>query len=158
MVHRIVAPINAERLQRLDALEARPDGPSVEALLDAFIGPILDLLDCHVEQGRMIARLLLRLFGDPGGAMQRIAFAEVNAVADRFYDAFARALPHLPPDELWWRLTSVIAVVTFHNPFALSQQTRPDFTAGFEAEGHAWMKQFLATGLQAPATPRRGDD
>lgn len=159
VVGRIVAPINDERLRRLDALEAAPGEPSLEQLIDAFVGPIIDLLEREVEKGRIIARLLLRLLGDPGEAMQRIAIAQVSAVADRFLRAFGRALPHLSPEELWWRFTSMIAVVIFHDAFRLSTNVWPDFAPGKARHSREWMTRFLVAGMQAPPSPGNdGDD
>src|ERR1700759_3211971 len=52
VVHRALAPVVAERRRRLQALG---DDPSVEAVVDAIVGPLLDCAD----------PLLGRLFVDP---------------------------------------------------------------------------------------------
>jgi len=152
-VHRVVGPVNAERLRRLDALEAGGATPSLETVLDAFVAPDLALLDATGEQARLHARLLGRILGDPGPEVQRMVAAEIGAVIERYFRALVAALPHLDPAEVWWRFRSTIGVLTFHEANPLPE---PPFVPApaAPADTRARLLAFLTAAMRAasPAT------
>jgi AcrR family transcriptional regulator len=100
---RRVGPINRERLQRLDALEARTgEGPVVvEELIRAFMEPAIRLLLLPAD--RNAARLIGRLFVEPGDLFERVYSENLAAVLSRFMAAISRALPEIPVVELYWK-------------------------------------------------------
>ena len=107
---RLIAPINAERLARLDALEAKGQ-PTVEALIDAFVGPALRLANDPHRSG--IARVLLgRCLSSPDEQMRTLLLRLFGGVLERFIAAFALALPHLDNDEILWRMFFMIGVMS----------------------------------------------
>src|SRR3954449_4325823 len=71
VVHRALAPLSEERRNRLDALE--PD-PSVEAIIDAIISPLIERLGAQQEHARVI-RLIGRLLVDPDPEMRMLVKA-----------------------------------------------------------------------------------
>ena len=154
VVGRILEPVCVAQLERLDALEAESELPSIERLLEAFTGPIIDLF-APGDRGPTLARLFARIMGDPGDTMQRMAVVQVRVAERRYETAFARALPHVPAPELWWRFRSI-------GPVVVSRQMRlnappaaggPPGPAERDREAlRRWTVTFLAAALSAPAT------
>jgi AcrR family transcriptional regulator len=102
---REIAPLNAERLRRLELIESAPDAPSVETLVDALLRPALETdltglrglaLILYSESVELVRPLIRELFGE---------------YTDRFTKAFARALPHLGPDEVALRFQFLIGAL-----------------------------------------------
>lgn len=106
---RRLVPINKRRLELLNQLEARETPPSVEDVLRAFIGPVL-----HAPQGLQgfmtFGRLVGRMYTDPSDTLSRVFLDELAEVRVRFVAAIQRAMPELPPEELYWKLHFAIAV------------------------------------------------
>ena len=108
---RRLAPLNAERLRRLAM--ANEGRPGVRAILDAFLGPALEMLGSHDERDRQFIRLLARSHTDELAGTERFMDRLYEPALRRFKEALARALPDLPPDELLWRLHFVAGAVSY---------------------------------------------
>ena len=98
VLRRRVEPLNRRRLQLLEALEARAEGPAaLEDVLDAYLRPPMEHSEAGAQPDRSLARhVAARLFADPPeivAALKAELFGTVNA---RFSEALARALPELP--------------------------------------------------------------
>ncbi len=107
---RRVEDVNAERLSKLDELEARgPEHPpSLEEVLEAFLGPVLRLSARRDDEGwRRFMQLVGRCNSVSGEHMEplRQVFQQVAA---RFFPAFLRAVPHLREKDLYYRLHFLI--------------------------------------------------
>ncbi len=93
-IWRALAPMNARRLERLDALETAALGsaaPSVEQLIDAFLRPAFEL---KMWDGPDIyERFAAQLHGGPPEFEGRVKLELLNPSFQRFVDALARALP-----------------------------------------------------------------
>ncbi len=111
VIGRRMGPVNEKRMAMLDACEAAAgDGPlPVEAVLDAFVLPVLEISRTHAKE---FGPLMGRLYTEPGEFIQRVYKEHLEHVANRFVNAFRRALPDLEPDELLWRLHFVIGAMT----------------------------------------------
>ena len=129
VVHRALAPVIEERRRRMEALG---DSPSVEEVVEAIAGP---LLEC--AEG---APLLGRLFVDPDPEMRCHVRAELSEASCERMAVLQRALPDVPRDELWLRLRAMYTVVGGHLAGTLGPCER------------AQLVTFLAAGLRAPAT------
>jgi AcrR family transcriptional regulator len=129
VVHRALAPVLEERRRRMEAL---PDAPSVEAVVEAIVGPLFDCAES--------APLLGRLFVDPDPEMRCHVRTELSAASCERMAVLQRALPDLPRDELWLRLRAMYTVVGGHLAGTLGPCER------------AQLVTFLAAGLRAPAT------
>lgn len=119
VLRRIRGPVNDEQLRRLGELEAGEGeagggAPSVEDLVGAYVSPLVDLLGRDEDRGRATSRLVARILADGGGEAQRATVDVVEEVEARYLRAFARALPHISPEELWWRFRATVVVVAFH--------------------------------------------
>ena len=98
---RRIGPINHERLDQLDACQARGD-TSLECVLRAFLGPALRLrLDAN-HGGEHFTCLLGRLYSEPT-ELKMVVIDEFKVVLARFNAALQSALPDLAHEELTWR-------------------------------------------------------
>ena len=115
VIDRRVAPINQERLKRLDRLEARvgDDPPGVEAIFDTYIAPALELEQDMERAGTSLRTIVGRLYSEPLELVQSILQEEFGDVARRYVAALTRALPDLAPNELRWRFQFAVAVMTY---------------------------------------------
>lgn len=102
VLERRIAPVNRERLDGLDALEADGAVPDAAAILEAFVAPALRRHAARDGCGDVL-RLVGRMFSEPGDHWNEILglFDEVFA---RFRRALRRALPDMAEDQLIWRL------------------------------------------------------
>lgn len=102
---RRIRPVNAARLQHLDAVEqSTGDGSlALEAVLRALIEPAMRLYSEH-ERGPQFMRMCGRIYAEPSSAAQATFDDLFKEVIERFRAAFARALPELPPADLAWRM------------------------------------------------------
>jgi AcrR family transcriptional regulator len=154
VLSRIVIPVNRERLEMLEQVEAAAgsDPPSLEGILEAFIAPDLRLIRDLGERGVIIARFLGRSYTEPAEMVQALSREHYEELGQRFMGAFARALPEVPQSELYFRFKLVLGVLTYF----LADN---DLTAGYaedlsDVEGTVGrLVAFLAAGLRAPVAP-----
>ncbi len=157
---RRLVPINRARLELLGEVEGRGGPPSVEDVLRAFVEPVLRAPE--VEDLTSFGRLVGRMYSDPSDAFARIFREEFADVRLRFTTAFQRAMPELPPEEMYWRLHFVIAVVA-HTLGGLHQIRTISDGACDISDRRAILERlvaFLAAGFRAPlaaAHPAKGD-
>ncbi|RAI45044.1 TetR/AcrR family transcriptional regulator [Rhodoplanes roseus] len=148
---RRLAGMNAERERLLAACLAEADGrPSVEAILEAFIGPTLRL--GATEEGRRFNLLAGRSSTDPNPEVRRIVFQVYDSVGRRFVDAAAAACPDLSREELFWRIACVYGAMMYIR--ADNGRLQHLFGPGFSlSDGEGALKfamPFLTAGLAAP--------
>ena len=98
-------PLNQKRLRLLDRCEvdAGDKPPTLEQILESFVGPPIRLSRDPERGGPRFMRLLGRAFTDPNEQTRQIVYDQFGEVIRRFTGALARALPQLPPEELFWR-------------------------------------------------------
>ncbi len=94
VIMRGASPINQKRLAMLEA--AGPKA-TVEQIVEAFIGPVLE------ADFEPMAPLMARVLASPE-IMQRVFKHSMEALSRRFAEAIAIALPELSPAERIWRL------------------------------------------------------
>ena len=107
VLQRRLAPVNQERLERLEALEAATDGRRpvpVEAIMEAFVDPAVQLVEELGERGILLGRLLSRIYVDTSDPLREVVLEQFAVVLETFRASLARSLPGLPPDELLIRL------------------------------------------------------
>ncbi len=93
-ITRCSAPVNEKRLAMLDAAGPKP---TVEQILEAFVGPVLE------QDFEPMAPLMARVLASPE-TMQRVFKNHMESLSRRFADAIGVALPDLSPAERMWRL------------------------------------------------------
>jgi AcrR family transcriptional regulator len=156
VLERRLAPINAERLRRLDLLESRSASPSLEEVVEAFVGPMLSVQQ-DPRAVAFVRRLLGRICTDQGGEWIPHFLAQFSGVKERFAVAFQRALPALSPAEVAWRMHFSLGA-TAH---AIADETRiaalsdglcdPRDSETLLAE----LVRFITGGLRAPQREER---
>ena len=146
VVLRKADPVNRERVETLDRLEAEAAGQPVatEKVIEAFMLPAMS----RVAANPQFAKLFGRLLGE--GLMPTLAEKHFRSVASRFMEALARSLPELPREELRWRVHFAIGAM------AHMLCANPDGGDKLKGEAlHKGVRQlvaFVCGGLRAPAT------
>lgn len=153
VIGRRMGPVTAQRLALLDAYESEAAGAPLplDKILDAFLRPIMEMVGSHVHE---IVPLIGRLYTEPGDFAARLYKQQFETLARRFVPAFRRALPDLPPEELFWRLHFSIGAMSH----TLAASKILELMSGgrcniSDAEGTlARVKSFILAGLTAPVS------
>jgi AcrR family transcriptional regulator len=146
-------PMNAARVAALDALEATGRPPAAEAIIRAFVGPSLRLIEDAKSGGRNFIRLLGRTYTEPTKPI-RILIGQMYAPAmQRYKAALERALPQMPGDELVWRMHFMFGTLAY----TLAATDTVQLIAGCKPEDRydaqlleERLTAFLTAGLTAP--------
>ena len=112
---RRIIPMNRCRMERLEALHVQHNGDEVplEELIEAFMGPPLELARDTKKGGAIFLKLLGRMYTEPSPDLQDAIRRMYGPIIERFKDAFARVLPHLPADELYWRMHFMVGLLAY---------------------------------------------
>lgn len=105
VLERRIIPINEERFRMLDGIEAAAGkGPlPLEPIIEALIRPPFRLLNEPSANHGSFVRVMGRCMNEPNEAVQEAFGRLFGEVIKRFMAAYQRALPHLPPEEIFWR-------------------------------------------------------
>ncbi len=143
---RRIGPVNAERLERLDALE----DPDVEEVLRAFVAPLFKRLREPGSGWAKFMQLVGRTHSDTNDEIRACLIEQIRVIAARFAGAMQTALPELPPDVVRLRFHFFVGAMAHTLAFCrhedmplLSSLSEPD--AILEN-----LVDFAVAGLQAP--------
>jgi len=148
-------PMNAARLAELDRLEKEAAGEPLapEAIIRAFVGESLSMIEDGRNGGRNFVRLLGRTYTEPSKPIRTLIGRMYASTMERFKAAFARALPEVPASELIWRMHFMFGTISY----TLAATDTVQLIAGFKPEDRhdsramqERLVQFLAAGLLAP--------
>jgi AcrR family transcriptional regulator len=153
LFRRRLDPMNAARIDALDRLEAEGKAPAAAAIIRAFIGPSLRLMEDATGGGRNFIRLLGRTYTEPTKPI-RILIGQLYAPAmQRYKAALQRALPDMPGEELVWRMHFMFGTLAY----TLAATDTVQLIAGCKPEDRydarlieERLTAFLAAGLNAP--------
>ncbi|MGI9433184.1 MAG: TetR/AcrR family transcriptional regulator, partial [Myxococcota bacterium] len=137
---RRLAPVNADRLRLLDALEAEAAVVPVEALLDALVRPALEFASRHPSLSELVGLLQ----AEPADEIRSLFEEVFGETIERFMAALQRSLPEFDEDLLHARyafaIGAMLSVITHRGPFELEPgEAIPDLV------------RFLSAGMKAPA-------
>jgi len=104
---RRIGPVNAERLERLDALV----DPDVEEVLRAFIVPLFERLREPGNGWAKFMQLVGRTHSDTNDEIRACLIDQIRVIAARFAGALQAALPELPPDVFCSRFHFVVGAM-----------------------------------------------
>ncbi|WP_329065033.1 TetR/AcrR family transcriptional regulator [Streptomyces sp. NBC_01429] len=152
VVRRVVEPINAAQCAGLDRLLARTPDPPVGELVEAFVGPLFDETPAGDEGGARTSRLIVTILSDPAEEARSWTGPAEGSVRERYLAAFARVLPGLSPEELWFRMRGILAVTAVDR---LEAHQRPSPGCVSPVAGEAarrWAVTFLTAAVSAPPT------
>ena len=103
--------LNSQRQQALQAVTVRP-GYTLEDVLDAFVRPALALSQDN-KGGAGFVRVLARAYAEHNEQLRKFLHDNYGPALKEFAAAFARLLPHLDKQELYWRLDIVSGALTY---------------------------------------------
>lgn len=141
----------------LDRFEEEASGGPVpvECILRAFIEPVFRLVG--TPEGAGAARLIGRMFVEPGDVFSRMFVGQFAPTVARFMAAARRALPEVPETELYWRIHFAIGVmghtVSGLRHIAVTSGGRCDITDVDAISDR--LVAFVAAGVKAPLNPAR---
>ena len=151
-------PMNQERIDLLERVEREAAGKPVtcERILSAMLIPALRLARDEERGGKNFLRLVGRAYADPAPFIRHFLSAQYAEMIGRYKEAFGRALPHLPKQELTWRLHFVMGALsyTLAGTDALklfSQMTATEKERDNDELLIQRLAPFLVAGLKAPA-------
>jgi AcrR family transcriptional regulator len=145
-------PMNAARIAELAKLEANGN-LSPEAIIRAFVGPSLRLVEDAKGGGRNFTRLLGRTYTEPSKPLRALIGQMYAPTMERYKAALERALPHMPREELVWRMHFMFGTLAY----TLAATDTVQLIAGAKPEDRYDARvledrlvAFLGAGLLAP--------
>jgi len=148
-------PMNQDRMQLLSSYESAAAGKplSCEKILAAMFIPALKLARDHEQGGKNFLRLLGRAYADPAPFIREFLSSQYREMIARFRAAFSFALPHIPREELSWRLHFVMGALSYTlagaDMLKIISQLQPDEATNDELLLKR-LAPFLAAGLRSP--------
>lgn len=140
--------LNERRLAALASIAGAPQ-TTLEDVLEAFIRPALDL--SHDDSGALFMRVLARAFAEHDDTLRQFLSVNYGHVMRQFTAEFARLLPHLSKEELYWRVDLVTGALTHAMSGFGMIQRKSDVTEHTHREQTAaHLIRFAAAGLSHP--------
>ena len=152
---RRLKPLNRERLDQLSAARKAggDNGPSLESIVEAFVGPVLRNSRDPDRGGMAFMRLLGHAMNQPQASILLMLAEQFRDLAESFARALHEALPELPREEVLWRV--IFMAGSMAHTMCLSEdidQLTDGQCRGDDAdEVIARLVPFLASALRAPA-------
>ncbi len=140
--------LNDSRLEAL-ALVAGAETTTIEDVLAAFIRPALDL--SHDETGSLFMRVLARAFAEHDDTLRQFLSENYGHVMRQFTAEFARLLPELSRQELYWRIDLVSGALTHAmSGFGMIQRKKDVTEVAHREQTAQHLIRFAAAGLSHP--------
>ena len=149
-------PLNRERLHMLKEFSRSANGPTLEQVLEAFLGPALEVTPGRDGQTGF-TRLRAILSCENSTLLEQSIAENFDHSARLFVEALATCLPHLTREEVLWRFHFLLGTM-FHTG------THPHRTRNLSggqcdpSDAQACLDQlipFLAAGFRAPSMQAR---
>ncbi|NII10936.1 TetR/AcrR family transcriptional regulator [Oleiagrimonas sp. C23AA] len=136
--------------RRVAALKGAGEDASLDALLGAYIRPALEL-SLDTDGGSAFVRVLARAYAEHNERLRKFLSDNYGHVLRLFAAQFAKQLPHLSKEELYWRLDIVSGALTYAMAdFGVIQRRAQDSEAQHRALAAEHLIHFAAAGLRAP--------
>ncbi len=115
VLERRLRPVNARRLELLDAIEsaAGSGAPNAEAVIRAFLSPPFQKRQEWGAGGDHFLRLMGRIHSETNEEFRATFFQQFERVFRRFGQALQRALPHLDAADIGWRMLFLVGSMAF---------------------------------------------
>ncbi|HET6804350.1 MAG TPA: TetR/AcrR family transcriptional regulator [Frateuria sp.] len=140
--------LNAHRLAALAKVAGEPD-TTLEDVLDAFIRPALAL--SGDGSGSLFMRVLARAFAEHDDHLRQFMSENYGHVMRQFTAEFARLLPQLSREELYWRIDLVTGALTHAmSGFGMIQRKGGVSEAAHREQTIAHLIRFASAGLSHP--------
>ena len=154
-VHKELRGVGVSReLLSAYASEARGEPLTVEQILDALLRPDVEAIERLRDRAPDVARFIGRTYNSPTPEIQRFISEQFAEDRERFFEEIARALPHLSPTDIEWRMGCVVGVII--GLFSRTQPRLGPVPNPNEAveETLTRLIDFCAPALAAPVAPR----
>jgi len=147
--------MNAERIAELEQLEKDAAGKALtpDAIIRAFIGASLRMIEDVRGGGRNFTRLLGRAYTEPAKPIRQLIGQMYGPAMERYRKALERALPQMPADELVWRMHFMFGTLAY----TLAATDTVQLIAGAKPEDRYdarvlqdRLTAFMSAGLLAP--------
>ena len=140
--------LNAQRLAALAKVADQP-GTRLEDVLDAFIRPALEL--SHDDGGSLFMRVLARAFAEHDDTLRQFLSENYGHVMRQFTAEFARLLPQLSRQELYWRIDLVTGALTHAmSGFGMIQRKHDVSELAHREQTAQHLIRFSVAGLSHP--------
>jgi AcrR family transcriptional regulator len=103
--------ISADRVELLKQIETKKHGGSLEAIVRAFLQPMIALRS--TVSGRAFIRLQARLHTEPPEVSYKLRNHAYSESTKAYVEAFRKVLPNLPEKDLYWRVTFMIGAYLY---------------------------------------------
>ena len=144
-------PIAERREELLGQLKLDKHGrPKLDAVLRAFLQPALDAL--KTPDGAAFTMLRARMAFEREEVRRAALGQAFNKSSDMALQALARALPHIAPEDLYWRFHFVLGamVYTMAMPGRIESITQGGIDTRDPEAALEHLIRFAAAGLRAP--------
>ncbi|WP_372237091.1 MULTISPECIES: TetR/AcrR family transcriptional regulator [Burkholderiaceae] len=159
MLTRRLDGLNRNRLVLLERFQSMHGAQlTCEHILGAMFIPALQQSRCPERSGPALLRLLGRAYTDPSPFIRAYLRTMYTDVAERFFCAFQSVLPHLPREELGWRLHFCIGSLSGILAGADTNSLIDDFTQGRRLEDPQLIGRLaliMVAALKAPQAVTR---
>jgi len=140
--------LNRGRLAALASVQDRPSH-TLEDVLDAFVRPALEQ-SMDSAGGTAFVRVLARAYAEHDERLRRFLSDNYGHVLREFAAAFARLLPQLDKEELYWRLDIVAGALTYAMAdFGLIKRRNSVSEQSHREQSARHLVRFAAAGLRA---------
>ncbi|MFC5525888.1 TetR/AcrR family transcriptional regulator [Rhodanobacter ginsengisoli] len=140
--------LNAQRLAALAKL-ADDSNRTLEDVLAAYIRPALEL--SHEGNGALFMRVLARAFAEHDDTLRQFLSENYGHVMRQFTAEFARLLPQLSKEELYWRIDLVTGALTHAmSGFGMIQRKRDVSEETHREQTAQHLIRFAVAGLSHP--------
>jgi AcrR family transcriptional regulator len=155
LFRRRLDPMNAARIAALEKLETEAAGRALaaEAIIRAFVGESLRMIEDAKGGGRNFIRLLGRTYTEPAKSIRALLGQMYAPTIERYRAALERALPQMAREELVWRMHFMFGTLSY----TLAATDAVQLIAGAKPEDRHdarlledRLTAFLAAGLAAP--------
>ncbi len=110
VVARYLAPLNQERLERLDVLERRSPNKVVpiEEIVHALVRPLVGMVGKTDLSEVLFCKLMGGILALPEEGLSAVMMEQMKVLNNRFIRAISKVLPTVPQEDLQWRMHFVV--------------------------------------------------
>ena len=140
--------LNTHRLSELAKVTGNHRS-TLEEVLSAYIRPALEL--SHEGNGALFMRVLARAFAEHDDTLRQFLSENYGHVMRQFTAEFARLLPQLSKEELYWRIDLVTGALTHAmSGFGIIQRKRDVTEEAHREQTAQHLIRFAMAGLSHP--------
>lgn len=148
-------PMNQQRLSLLDEYQkaVEPSALTCEKIIAAMFIPALELSRDTDLGGKNFLRLLGRAYADPAPFIREFLSSQYAEMITAFRHAFGRSLPHLPREEVSWRLHFLMGALSYTLAGTDALKMIEKYHSSEQGNDELLLSRlapFLAAGLRAP--------